>query len=163
MRNIFDQYVQPENRVTHAFLTALNQDRRLLGLFLRELGNVKAPTPPEKLSVLEQQFPGEAGEPPETDDDQRRGIPDGWIFDEEGWCVFLERKVISPFWADQLNRHRRTAERLGFRDITPVVITPTAIEASSGSGTVRLEWRLRVASAAQLRKQTVGRPRRRLL
>ena len=141
MRNIFDQYVQPENRVTHAFVTALNQDRRLLGLFLRELVNVKAPTPPEKLSVLEQQFPGETGEPPETDDDQRKGIPDGWIFDEEGWCVFLECKVISPFWADQLTRHRRTAERLGFRDITAVVITPTTIAASPGSGVVRLEWR----------------------
>ena len=134
--------MQPENRVTHAFVTALNEDRRLLGLFLRELVNVKSPTRRYKLSVLEQQFPGAAGEPPETDEAQRRGIPDGWIFDdEEGWCVFLECKVISPFWADQLNRHRRTAERLGFRDITAVVITPTAITASLGGGTVPLEWR----------------------
>ena len=142
MRNIFDQYMQPENRVTHAFVTALNEDRRLLGLFLRELVNVKSPTRPDKLSVLEQQFPGAAGEPPETDEAQRRGIPDGWIFDEEeGWCVFLECKVISPFWADQLNRHRRTAERLGFRNITAVVITPTVIAMPLGDGTVPLEWR----------------------
>ena len=80
MRNIFDQYMQAENRVTHAFMTALNQDRKLLALFLRELVKVKSPTPSEKLSVLEQQFPGEAGEPPEFDEAQRRGIPDGWNF-----------------------------------------------------------------------------------
>jgi hypothetical protein len=142
MRNIFDQYMQSENRVTHAFMTALNQDRKLLALFLRDLVRVKSPTPSEKLSVLEQQFPGEAGEPPEFDEAQRRGIPDGWIFDgEKGWCVFLECKVISPFLTEQLRRHRRTAERLGFRDITAVVITPTAVAASLGDKIVRLEWR----------------------
>jgi hypothetical protein len=45
MRNIFDQYTQAENRVTHAFMTALDQDRKLLGLFLRELVNVKSRAP----------------------------------------------------------------------------------------------------------------------
>jgi len=85
MRNIFNQYTQPENRVTHALMTALNEDRQLLGLFLRELVKVKAPTPPSKLSVLEQQYPSrDAIEPAETDEAQRRGIPDGWIFDETG-------------------------------------------------------------------------------
>lgn len=141
MRNVFDQYMQPENRVTHAFMTALNEDRRLLGLFLRELVKVKSPAPPGKLSVLEQQYPGEATEPAEADEAERRGIPDGWIFDEEGWCVFIECKVISPLGTDQLNRHRRTAERLGFRDITAVVITPTIAPSSLPPGAVRLEWR----------------------
>ena len=42
MRNIFDQYAQPENRVTHALMTALDEDRVLLGLFLHELVKVKA-------------------------------------------------------------------------------------------------------------------------
>ena len=55
MRNIFDQYAQPENRVTHALMTALDEDRGLLGLFSRELVRVKAPVDPRKLSVLEQQ------------------------------------------------------------------------------------------------------------
>jgi hypothetical protein len=58
LRSIFDQYSQPENRVTHALMTALNEDRNLLGLFLRELVKVKAPTHPRNLLVLEQQYPG---------------------------------------------------------------------------------------------------------
>jgi len=36
LRNLFDQYSQPENRFTHALLTALNEDRKLLNAFLRE-------------------------------------------------------------------------------------------------------------------------------
>ena len=58
LRNIFDQYSQPENRVTHALMTALDQDRRLLSLFLRELLEVEPPGQPETLSVLEQGYPG---------------------------------------------------------------------------------------------------------
>jgi hypothetical protein len=138
LRNIFDQYSQPENRVTHALMTAINEDRNLLGLFLRELVKMKAPVDPSNLSVLEQQYPGEE-EPIEKDLD-RRGIPDGWIFDEEGWCVFIETKVIAKLDADQINRHRRTAERRGFQSITAVAIAPI-LQASLPPGTVLLEWR----------------------
>ena len=49
VRNVFDQYSQPENRVTHAFLTGLNEDRRLLDGFLRELFKV---TPPVSAHLL---------------------------------------------------------------------------------------------------------------
>jgi hypothetical protein len=93
MRNIFDQDAQPENRVTHALMTALDVDRALLGLFLRQLVKVSAPVNPRKLSVLEQQYPGE--EEPSEEELERRGIPDGWIFDDSGWCVFIETKVMA--------------------------------------------------------------------
>jgi hypothetical protein len=46
LRNIFDQYSLPENRVTHALMTAIDEDRSLLGTFLRELIKVKPPTDP---------------------------------------------------------------------------------------------------------------------
>ena len=138
MRNIFDQYSQPENRVTHALMTALNEDRELLGLFLRDLVKVKPPTDPSKLFVLEQQYPGE--EEPSEDDLERRGIPDGWIFDEEDWCVFIETKVMAKLYADQIIRHRRTAERCGFQTITAVAIAPI-VPSSLPEGTVLLEWR----------------------
>ena len=138
MRNLFDQYSQPENRITHALMTAINEDRKLLGGFLRELLKVKTPANPYKLSVLEQQYPGE--EEPSEDDLERRGIPDGWIFDEEGWCVFIESKVISKLGADQINRHRRTAERRGFQNIIAVAITPV-LQTDFPAGTVLLEWR----------------------
>ena len=34
MRNLFDQYDQPENRLSHALAVCLNEDRRLLTKFL---------------------------------------------------------------------------------------------------------------------------------
>ena len=125
--------------MTHALLTAIHEDRRLLGLFLRELVQVKAPTNPRKLRVLEQQLPGEL-EPPE-EELERRGIPDGWVFDEEGWCLFIESKVLSKLRADQIRSHRRMAERLGFQSITAMAVTPS-LPTSFPADTVLLEWRL---------------------
>lgn len=49
--------------------------------------------------------------------------------------------MISALHADQLIRHRRTAERLGFNSITVVAVTPTIVTASMPEGTVSLEWR----------------------
>src|SRR5687768_12156786 len=121
MRNIFDQYSQPENRITHALIVALNEDRWLLAKFLNELVGVNYPRDLKNLQVLEQQFPGEETENDEEEAEQR-GIPDGWIFDESGWCVFIENKVISHLSAEQIARHKRTAERRGFTSITPVVL-----------------------------------------
>ena len=137
LRNIFDQYSQPENRVTHALMTALQEDRKLLGRFLRELVRVKPPCDPNKLEVLEQQYPGE--EEPSEEELERRGIPDGWIFDAEGWCVFIESKVIAKLGADQISRHRRTAERRGFNAITAVAIAPH-LPSTLPADTVLLEW-----------------------
>ena len=36
VRNVFDQYDQPENRVTHALMSALDADRNLLDAFLKK-------------------------------------------------------------------------------------------------------------------------------
>lgn len=139
MRNVFDQYSQPENRVTHALMTALDQDRKLLDLFLRELIGVKPPRHPTKLSVLEQQYPNTLEV---TEEElERRGIPDGWIYDEEeGWCVFIETKVTAKLHANQIASHRRTAERLGFEHVTAVAVVANN-PSKSLPHTVLLEWR----------------------
>jgi hypothetical protein len=138
LRNIFDQYSQPENRITHAFMTALNEDRTLLGRFLQEVIGVKLPDAPASLSVLAQQYPGEL-EPSEIEAEQR-GIPDGWIFNDDGWCVFIECKVLTELRSDQLRHHRRTAERLGFDAITAVAIAPHQ-PTTPPLDAVFLEWR----------------------
>jgi len=138
LRNIFDQYSQPENRVTHSLMTALQEDRKLLGLFLRDVIGTKPPCHPSTLVVLEQQYPDE--EEPSEEELERRGIPDGWIFDGGGWCVFIESKVVAKLGADQIKRHRRTAERLGFSAITAVAIVPN-LPATLPPDTVILEWR----------------------
>ena len=125
LRNLFDQYSQPENQVTHALSSALNEDRRLLRLFLRDL--VKEANPPvdaQKLVVLEQRYPGDE-EPNEEDEEDRHGIPDGWIVaEEQAWCVLIESKVLAPLRAEQIERHRRTAARRGFNEVVAVAITP---------------------------------------
>ena len=139
LRNIFDQYSQSENRVTHALLSALNEDRRLLGLFLRELVKTRPPVDARKLSVLEQQYPGE--EEPSEEELDRRGIPDGWIFaEEEAWCVLIESKVLVPLRAGQIASHQRTAARRGFNTIIAVAITPWRSSMLPGDAVV-LEWR----------------------
>jgi hypothetical protein len=152
LRNVFDQYSQPENRVTHAFMTAINEDRHLLGLFLRELVKVKPPVDPRKLSVLEQQYPGE--DELSEDEIERQGIPDGWIFDDQGWCVFIETKVLAKLGADQINRHRGTARRRGFNNVVAVAIAPLPLLPTSVPvDTVLLEWR---DVYAWLRKHSAG-------
>jgi hypothetical protein len=37
LRNLFDQYLPPENRATDALMTALDRDRKPLGFFLKQL------------------------------------------------------------------------------------------------------------------------------
>src|SRR5665213_900470 len=119
-------------------MTALNEDRHILGSFLHELVKVKPPTTLPKLSVLEQQYPGE--EDPSEEDTERRGIPDGWIYDEHGWCVFIETKVLSKLRLSQIEDHRRIAERRGFRDITAVAIV-SCVPPSVPANLRLLEWR----------------------
>jgi hypothetical protein len=139
LRNLFDQYSQPENRVTHALMSVLNEDRRLLKDFLHELVKVRPPVDATKLTVLEQQYPGE--DERSEDELEHGGIPDGWIFaEDEAWCVFIETKVLAKLRAVQIARHRQTAKRRGFQSITAVAITPRLSDVLA-ENTVHLEWR----------------------
>ena len=90
------------------------EDRRLLRRFVRWATGESAPSQ-RGLQIVEQRLPGE----PETDEQEyeRLGLPDAWIFDNNGWCLLIESKISSTLTADQLRRHRRTAERRGFTDI----------------------------------------------
>lgn len=139
MRNVFDQFVQPENRVTHALMTALDLDRYLLSSFLRELVKARPPRGVNHLRLLEQRFPGQAEQREENQ--ERRGVPDGWIFDEQKqWCVFIETKVLIKLTADQVVRHRNTASRRGYEHAKPVVILPRK-SISLPSDVRVIEWR----------------------
>jgi len=48
MRNLFDQYSQPENRLTHALAVCLSEDRRLLASWLKWIGL----SPSTKVAIL---------------------------------------------------------------------------------------------------------------
>ena len=115
MRNIFDQYSQPENRVTHALMTALNEDRKLLDSFLTDIARHIPPKNGDSLHITEQSYPGSAASDGIDENEiERRGIPDAWITAGEDWCLVIENKVLSTPSDDQLRRHRGIARRLGF-------------------------------------------------
>jgi hypothetical protein len=65
LRNIFDQYEQPENRLTHALVSVLDHDRTLLSPFLAWLGVENVPSK-HFLRLTQQQVPGVVADDAET-------------------------------------------------------------------------------------------------
>jgi hypothetical protein len=122
MRNIFDQYHQPENRLTHALVSALAADSALLRKFVRWVTSDSMPTS-QRLEVLEQRLPGEE-EVTDEAEAERRGLPDAWIHNGDTWALIVESKIQATLEKSQLDRHRRTAERRGFSDIHLVAFVP---------------------------------------
>ena len=124
LRNVFDQYSQLENRVSHALLTALNLDRKLLSLFLSDFLKVRPPVEAKKLSIFEQTYPGQDEKSEETNANASQGVPDGWICSEtERWCLIIESKVQAKLSDNQLQRHQYTARNRGFEKVIVVAIT----------------------------------------
>ena len=119
MRNIFDQYSHPENRLTHALACCLSEDRRLLRKFIRWVTGEPV-NRSGVLEVIEQRIPGELDVT--EDESERQGLPDAWIHDNESWCLLIESKVAASLNNDQLRRHHRTAEKRGFEDIAVLAI-----------------------------------------
>jgi hypothetical protein len=132
MRHLFDQYSQPENRLTHALVSALANDSGLLKKFIRWATGDKSPI--SELNIVEQTLPGDE-EPQDESEAVRRGLPDGWIYDTEGWCLVIESKIESPLNRDQLERHRRTAERRGFTRINLLALVTDLPNPATLNGT----------------------------
>ncbi len=119
MRNVFDQYSQPENRLTHALVSSLAADPVLLRRFVKWITGNHIPMA-KRLEIVEQQLPGE--EEPDELEAERRGLPDAWIHDGGTWALIIESKIQAPLERDQLERHRRVAERRGFTDVCLVAL-----------------------------------------
>jgi hypothetical protein len=113
MRNIFDQYTQPENRLTHALVSSLAAEPLLLRKFVRWVTGERL-FRGRKLEVFEQRLPGEEEEAITEDEAERRGLPDAWIHDGGRWGLIIESKIESSLTRDQLERHRRVAKKRGF-------------------------------------------------
>ena len=99
MRNIFDQYSLPENKLTHSLVSCLYEDKHLLNSFLKNFCpnffNKKS-----NLKIEQQTVPGESH-----------------LSNDEEKCLILESKISSRLARDQLIRHERTVRRRGFNDI----------------------------------------------
>ena len=138
VRNIFDQYDQPENRLTHALASTLHHDRSLLRPFLRWIGLADVP-PAKALRITEQQVPGLAAAPEE--EAESKGLPDLCIYTDGGWAALFEAKVQATVSADQLRRHRETARRQAFEHPKLIVLAVDPPTKKLPAGTVSLEWR----------------------
>ncbi len=53
------------------------------------------------LEILEQRLAGEE-EATDKAEAERRGLPDTWIHDRDGWALVIESKIESPLTKDQL-------------------------------------------------------------
>jgi hypothetical protein len=136
MRNVFDQYEQPENRLTHALLCSLDADRHLLQAFVRWVtGREKSAA---RLSVDEQSFPGEAAAG--ADDGERRGVPDACIADGSGWALLIESKLGRRWDVDQLRRHRASALRHALTEVTILCLTAGPSAQAVPAGCVAKTW-----------------------
>ncbi len=138
MRNIFDQYEQPENRLTHALATVLDQDRSLVSQFLDWLGVENVPER-NQLQISQQQVPGIVQD--DADVIEKKGLPDAAIFDLAGFAVLFECKVQAKVDLDQLSRHRATARRNGYESPWVVVISVDELQVGLPSQTIAKTWR----------------------
>lgn len=134
MRNLFDQYDQPENRLSHALAVCLYEDRALLRRFLAWI----AANPPARVNlfVAEQSLPGD---PPVSSEEEaeRRGLPDIVIHDGATWCVLIESKVQAALSHDQLARHERTLKRRGFEQVERMVLAKAGVRLRNA---ITLTW-----------------------
>ena len=138
MRNIFDQYEQPENKLTHALFSTLDKDRSLLRPFLIHFG-VPCVPPTKDLRITEQRVPGSLEVDCEKADSQ--GLPDACVFTDDDWAVLFECKVQDRVHVHQLNRHRRTMKRHGFSSSHVVAISVDGTRETTQDGTITVTWR----------------------
>ncbi|KAA3636048.1 MAG: hypothetical protein DWP92_10150 [Armatimonadetes bacterium] len=136
MRNVFDQYQQPENRLTHAVVSTLDADRRLLRPFLRSLGFTSVPLA-ARLQLVEQQLPGEI----ESGLDEERGLPDACAYDDDGFAALIESKVQASVRVGQLRRHLKTAEHHGYPGAQLVVISVDEPKVALPQGVRHVHWK----------------------
>ncbi len=138
MRNIFDQYELPENRLTHALATVLDQDRDLLPPFLRWLSINDIPRP-RRLTLAQQQVPGSALE--DAEELEQKGLPDASVFDDDGWAALFECKVQGKTTVGQLECHRATAQQNGFESPWIVVLAADEFPGRLPDKTLWKSWR----------------------
>lgn len=135
IRNIFDQYAQPENKLTHALACVLHEDRWLLKSFINTFIQPNSPDT-NKLKVISQGLPGK---PNFSDDEESsRGLPDAIIHNDDGFAIVIESKIESELIEDQLQRHIKIVVRCGFP--TPIGVSITVSSIQSANGWKNITW-----------------------
>lgn len=135
MRNTFDQYRHPENRLTHALASCLAEDPSFRAAFVHWATGQRLPKH-SPVKVIEQSVPGKIEA--EEEEPEKRGLPDAWLYNEDGWCLLVESKVASAISQDQIRRHLKTAERCDFSDCRIVVLS---VSAPTNNGQTNIHYR----------------------
>lgn len=108
MRNIYDQYEAPEDRLTHALASTLNHDRTLIKPFLSQLLKVDHIPSVNNIVINTQSIP-DTKTTSESKYKSRCSRPDINIYDKDNkWAIALESKVQSDIDKNQLKRHEKT-------------------------------------------------------
>ena len=125
IRNIFDQYQQPENRLTNALIQVLTRNPHLTRKFIRRFAKRTLLPNRVSLSFACQRRPGdEIRGVDEEDYAEEYGIPDAWIYDEHTrWALIFECKIKAELDVKQLRRHVVTARKQGFNAVDVLIIT----------------------------------------
>jgi hypothetical protein len=139
MRNLFDQYSQNENRLTHALVSTLGTDKRLLRRFVDWVTH-DASFLGRGIEIDEQQLPGEESTGDEREA-ERRGIPDAWIYDDKPNALVIESKINCRLSSDQLAGHVRTARRRDFARVKVLALVLNRRDVRGIHGSVKIvEW-----------------------
>ena len=113
MRNIFDQYTHPENRLTHALVSSIAQDDYLMREFIKwTTGQTIAKK--ETIHEIEQSLPDQMEDSEE--EAIPKGLSDACIYTDHGWILIIESKVAPRVSINQLNRHINTLKSRGYTD-----------------------------------------------
>ena len=136
MRNVFDQYDQPENKLTHALMVTLANDKKLVRPFLKFVGVKRMPT----LKNIELGLQRVPGQEVDSIKDGKDGLPDGCFFDQDGWAVVIEAKVQAGISVNQLKRHRKTSARYGYEQ-PYIVLLSIDKPKSLPDWATHLEWK----------------------
>lgn len=124
IRNLFDQYDWPENRLTHALVHVLAENRRLTRHFIMKFAPESSLARGTNFSFSCQRLPGEEKpQPDEEEEAERRGLPDAWIYDDTRSTVVLECKITAGLTINQLVRHASTIRTKEFNEAHLLVIT----------------------------------------
>jgi hypothetical protein len=134
MRNLFDQFSQSENQLTHALASTLAMDPGLARDFVQWSVGLK-PGKAGRLEIVQQRVPGD---PDPLEEGERRSLPDACIYVPDEWCLVIESKLTARLLPDQLARHRRMVRNI-FPRIEVLAITAEPHPAVPG-GVHHLTW-----------------------
>lgn len=124
IRNLFDQYDQEENRLTHSLLHTIASDKEILKNFIKfSVGKLPFERRANILIGSQGKFTCQLIFE-KSNRTKMESIPDGLIYDNEGkFCILIESKVTAPLDIKQLDAHLRQIKRYGVQNPILIILT----------------------------------------